>query len=1326
MLGQRCAAGLFVTFFLLIFIQLSADRAQADTGSLDNDCGSILSAIASLDSSDEEESAEADPEAQNCDSRERLPAFKETFLKADDLVLKVRLLNHIGLSGDMAYAAKLFTFVEDNNKDPDGEEPGGYKRELEREEVLRDNVNLELLASYLRDADPAMREHASALLRDVYEHGRSGFSAEILAIAADRSAPGRVEAIEALSASPVAAYQYRIFRFTSDPSTEVRAAAVRALCYRRYGGRSGDCLKASENAGGLRPDASFPEKKGAVLYETARILKKKYYINARRNEITLLIAKKDEVSSRKLTEAISTEGVDWDILNELADRAYAPAFAAVAKLLPAKRQNDAALIMKTLVALDRKRGLAEIRKYRSDGSVKEEVADALAAAGKTEEAAELYLECRVDNHRADIDEKLSKLGEAAEKPLKEAVRAGRIPFMAFAGFGFKDAAEVLWEIYGSSDGYKTDGGMLAALLSLKEERAKAPAIQLLTSPDSGFHPGLAEALASCASGDDEAAEAVFENIKRAEVDYSGDEKDSAFSAAAALHDPKYHDRVAEAFHEMATVESCEGKYRDWDRWGIGECKDAREEVFRNAASYFAVEGSTLSYEPVEELLNEGLDVHSQFAQALNSNPGRPFRKFSEHYSDCGDDECRKKFISAAKELKSVDLARFLKAAHGVGSPEVKEAVRSEWEEAGKAIIGIVPAQLNDKDPEVRAEAAWALGAVTQPLPREGLDVRGWADGMMRFSLAMIYAIGGITAPLPPGPGGLDAAAKALAEALLDADPRVRANAAQAAGLINDERVKAGLPALLDDKDQEVRLQAVTALGLTGYRAVIPRVGELLKDASPVVRIAAAEALCAMRDKRAAPYLNAALQDKNHGVYLAVLSALVSSGDASSVKPLSDALALRSRDPAAAKPAIEALSAIGDELAAQALYAAADRGNLDALAALGRIKSPGSVALLLRRKDDKDPAVRRTVAEALGNISSFGVTGPLVDFTSDPEREVIHAAVYGLGGADIEKDAALPVLLRLAGSEDAEVAGGAAIALGSLRDARAVEPLLNAVKNGADPYTFIGALGSIGDKRVLLPLLSEKADGEKALAVLRAIPNLSGPDEQTCRYALLALYMEDSATRTAALSAAEKVCKGISLRGDDTLPSNPADMVYIETLDRGDDVSEQAVLSLAVLGDSRALEELRHMHNTSEGMQKVAAVRALGKFGGSAIPILAEDLASGDFYVADEASGQLAEIGGKEAAEALLTAVRYVRNDMRVIFLNRLSHLKYAPAYDTYSGLLESGNVKEQVASAFALGELGDPRALELLKKAGAGGDERLKEAAMAAVSEIEKVPAGVR
>ncbi len=1216
----------------------------------------------------------------------------------------------------MAYAAKLFTFVDDNNKDPGGEEPGGYERELEREKVLRDNVSMELLVSYLSSADPVMREHASALLRDVYGHGRSGFSAEILAIAADRSAPGRVEAIEALSASPVAAYKYRISRFVSDPSPEVRAAAVRALCYRN----SESCLKASEDAGGLRLDTSFPEKKGATLYDAARKLKEEYYRHARRSEIMLLISKKDAASSRKLTEALSTEGADSYILNELAARAYSRAFAAAAKLLPAKDGNSSSEIMKTLVALDKERGAAEVRKYKSDVDLREYVADALAAAGKTEEAAELYLECRVDYHQADIDEKLSKLGEAAEKPLKEAVRAGRIPFMAFAGYGFKNAAAVLWEIYGSSDEYKTDGGMLAALLSLKEERAKAPAIKLLTSPDSGFLPGLAEALASNASGDDEAAEAVFENIKRAEVDYSGDEKDSAFLAVAALHDPKYHDRAAEAFHEMATAESCEGKYRDWDRWGIGECKHARKEVFRNAASCFAVEGSTLSYEPVEELLNEGLDVQSQFARALNSYPGRPFEKFSEHYAACGDDDCRSKFISAASELKSAYLARFLKTTYDEGGAAVKKAVRSEWEDARKVIIGIAPAQLQDKDPAVRAEAAWALGAVTQSLPGEGFDVRGWADGMMRFSLAMIYAIGGITAPLPPGPGGLDAAVKALAEALLDADPRVRANAAQAAGLINDERVKAGLPALLDDKDREVRLQAVTALGLIGYRAVIPRVGELLKDASPGVRIAAAEALCAMRDKRAAPYLNAALQDKNHGVYLAVLSALVNSGDASSVKPLSDALALRSRDPAAAKPAIDALAAIGDELAAQALYAAADRGNLDALAALGRIKSPGSVALLLRRKDDKNPAVRRTIAEALGNISSFGVTGPLVDFTSDPEQEVIHAAVYGLGGADVEKDAALPVLLRLARSGDAEIAGGAAIALGSLKDPRAVEPLLAAVKNGADPYTFIGALGSIGDKRALLPLLAEKADGEKALAVLRAIPNLSGPDEQACRYALLALYTEDSAARTAALSAAEKVCRGISLRGDENLPSSPADMVYIEMLDRGDGVSKQAILSLAGLGDIRALGELRHIHNTSEGLEKVAAVRTLGKFGGAAISILAEDLASGDFYVADEASGQLAEIGGKEAAEALLTAVRYVKNDMRVIFLNRLGHLKYAPAYDTYSGLLERGNVKEQIASAFALGELGDPRAIELLRKAGAVGDERLKEAAAAAASEIEK------
>ena len=139
------------------------------------------------------------------------------------------------------------------------------------------------------------------------------------------------------------------------------------------------------------------------------------------------------------------------------------------------------------------------------------------------------------------------------------------------------------------------------------------------------------------------------------------------------------------------------------------------------------------------------------------------------------------------------------------------------------------------------------------------------------------------------------------------------------------------------------------------------------------------------------------------------------------------------------------------------------------------------------------------------------------------------------------------------------------------------------------------------------------------------------------------------------------------------------------------------------------------------MAHADSINALGGFGPKAVPLLAEDLASDDFYIVQRAAEQLGDIGGKEAAEVLLAAVRYTPNDLRVIFINNLAGLKYAPAFDALCGFLEHGTDKERVASAMALGKMGDPRAIGPLRKAGAEGDELLKGVADEAISSIEAV-----
>ena len=160
-------------------------------------------------------------------------------------------------------------------------------------------------------------------------------------------------------------------------------------------------------------------------------------------------------------------------------------------------------------------------------------------------------------------------------------------------------------------------------------------------------------------------------------------------------------------------------------------------------------------------------------------------------------------------------------------------------------------KLWDRDKQVQANAAWALGHIR-------LEA--------------------------------EVAVPALAEAFEDADPGVRVNAAEALSAIGRE-AKAAVPALaeaLKDADQKVRVNAAGALGSIGpeAKAAVPALAEALKDADPRVQVNAAGALAIIgpEAKAAVPDLLAALNDEDERVRSAARLALRSIGDAKTTIP----------------------------------------------------------------------------------------------------------------------------------------------------------------------------------------------------------------------------------------------------------------------------------------------------------------------------------------------------------------------------------------------------------------------------------------------------------
>jgi HEAT repeat protein len=207
--------------------------------------------------------------------------------------------------------------------------------------------------------------------------------------------------------------------------------------------------------------------------------------------------------------------------------------------------------------------------------------------------------------------------------------------------------------------------------------------------------------------------------------------------------------------------------------------------------------------------------------------------------------------------------------------------------------------------------------------------------------------------------------------------------------------------------------------------------------------------------------------------------------------------LKHRDLDVQYGAAEALGEIGDSGAVEPLIAALKNDEYvgvrwKAAEALSKIGAPSVEALIgaLRHPDDD---VRWKAAIALGEIGDPRAIGPLIILLCDEDRFVKSHAALALGAIG---EPAVNPLLRALREGDGNLRWGAAIALGKIRDPRAIEPLIRAL---ADKYENVRAesataLAAMG-KPALEPLLRflTFSDGPTRLEVVTALGELHDTD-----------------------------------------------------------------------------------------------------------------------------------------------------------------------------------------------------------------------------------------
>lgn len=154
---------------------------------------------------------------------------------------------------------------------------------------------------------------------------------------------------------------------------------------------------------------------------------------------------------------------------------------------------------------------------------------------------------------------------------------------------------------------------------------------------------------------------------------------------------------------------------------------------------------------------------------------------------------------------------------------------------------------------------------------------------------------------------------------------------------------------------------------------------------------------------------------------------------------------------------------------------------EAAMALGKIKDPRAVEPLIAALKDVNPDVRRIAAEALGEINDARAVEPLIAALRGELGDVQKRAAGSL--AKIGAPAVKPLIATLK-DKDPNVRKVVAHVLEEINDARAVKPLIDALKQGdlevaAGAYTFFIRSGVPGSEAVLIETLEKYGTEEMA-------------------------------------------------------------------------------------------------------------------------------------------------------------------------------------------------------------------------------------------------------
>ncbi len=427
-------------------------------------------------------------------------------------------------------------------------------------------------------------------------------------------------------------------------------------------------------------------------------------------------------------------------------------------------------------------------------------------------------------------------------------------------------------------------------------------------------------------------------------------------------------------------------------------------------------------------------------------------------------------------------------------------------------------------------------------------------------------------------------------------------------------------------------------------------------------------------------------------------------------PLS--MSLEGEDSDLRRSAANALGEIGTEAAVPPLVRALNDKNgmvrESAVEALGEIGTEAAVTPLLQALKDQDFCVRSSAAGALGKIGTEAALTPLLQALKDGDRSVRRQAAYALG--EIGTEAAVKALLQALKDEVSYVRRQAAYALGEIGTEAAVKALLQALKDG-NWYVVrsaADALGKIGTEAAVKALLQALKDEDWCARSMAAYALGEIGTEAAVKPLLQALKDEDWHVVRSAAGALDKIGTEAAVKP------------LLQALkDEDQQIREEAARALGRIGTEAAVTPLLQALKDEELFVRCSAGEALAEIGTeSALTALLEALKDEGRDVRMQAALALGRIGTEAVVTPLLQALKDQDRFVRSMAADALGKIGTEAAVTPLLQALKDEDSAVRWSSAEALGRIGDEAAVTPLLQALKDEDWVVRSRAAYALGEI--------